>query len=107
MSRQPESVGGENERRDGVAKIFGLFAFLPLLRKTLVSPKARPQKPPRTLGERLRAWRLARGFEQRDAAALLGVRPATYGRWERDQRRPSVRLMPRVLTILGPGPFES
>ncbi|MBW2386346.1 MAG: helix-turn-helix transcriptional regulator, partial [Deltaproteobacteria bacterium] len=36
--------------------------------------------PPRTLGERLKAWRLERGLEQRDAAARLGVRPATYGR---------------------------
>jgi transcriptional regulator with XRE-family HTH domain len=51
----------------------------------------------------LRAWRLERGLEQRDVAAMLGVRPATVGRWERDQKRPAIGLMPRVLTLLGPG----
>jgi transcriptional regulator with XRE-family HTH domain len=76
--------------------------MLPLCRKTLVSPKKRPAKPPRTLGERLRAWRLERGLEQRDVAAMLGVRPATVGRWERDQRRPAIKFMAGVLALLGP-----
>ncbi|UCH29038.1 MAG: helix-turn-helix transcriptional regulator, partial [Myxococcales bacterium] len=65
----------------------------------------RPAQPPLTLGERLRAWRLERGLEQRDVAAILEVKPATVGRWERDQRRPSTRLMPRVLRILVPDSF--
>jgi len=55
----------------------------------------------------LKAWRLERGLEQRDVAAILGVRPATYGRWERDQRRPAIKLMPRILTLLGPGSFAT
>ena len=49
-------------------------------------------------------WRLGRGLEQRDVATILGVRPATYGRWERDQRRPAIQLMPRVLILLRPNP---
>ena len=77
--------------------------MLPLCRKTLVSPKDRPVEPPRTLGERLKAWRSERGLEQRDVAAMLEVRPATYGRWERDQKRPAIQLMPGVLMLLGPG----
>jgi len=76
--------------------------MLPLCRKTLVSPKERPVEPPRTLGERLRVWRLERGLEQREVAAMLGVKPATYGRWERDQRRPAVHLMPQILALLDP-----
>ena len=51
----------------------------------------------------MKAWRLERGLEQRDVAAMLGVRPATVGRWERDQKRPAIKLMPGVLTLLGPG----
>ena len=47
----------------------GLLAMLPLCRKTLTSPKRRPSEPPRSLGQRLRAWRLERGLEQRDVAA--------------------------------------
>ena len=76
---------------------------MPLYRKSLIASKCRPAEPPRTLGERLRAWRLQRGLEQRDVAAMLGVRPATYGRWERDQKQPAIKLMPGVLTLLGPG----
>ena len=34
---------------------------------------------------------------------MLGVRPATVGRWERDQRRPAIELMPQILILLGPG----
>jgi transcriptional regulator with XRE-family HTH domain len=78
--------------------------MLPLCRKTLVSPKGRPVEPPRTLGERLRAWRLERYLEQRDVAAMLGVKRATYGRWERGQKRPAIQFMPGVLMLLGPDP---
>jgi transcriptional regulator with XRE-family HTH domain len=52
----------------------------------------------------LKAWRLERGLEQRDVAAMLGVQPATVGRWERDQKRPAIKLMPGVLMLLGPDP---
>jgi transcriptional regulator with XRE-family HTH domain len=34
---------------------------------------------------------------------MLGVQPATVGRWERDQKRPAIKLMPGVLMLLGPG----
>jgi len=34
---------------------------------------------------------------------MLGVQRATYGRWERDQKRPAIQLMPGVLMLLGPG----
>ena len=81
-----------------------MLAFLQLRRKTLITSKRRPSKPSRTLGERLKAWRLERGLTQRDVAAMLGVRPATYGRWERDQRRPAKKLLPGFLTLLGPDP---
>jgi transcriptional regulator with XRE-family HTH domain len=52
----------------------------------------------------LKAWRLERGLEQRDVAALLGVRTATVGRWERDQKRPAIKFMPGILMLLGPDP---
>jgi transcriptional regulator with XRE-family HTH domain len=34
---------------------------------------------------------------------MLGVKPATVGRWERNQKQPAIKLMPRVLMLLGPG----
>ena len=79
---------------------------MPLCRKRLTAPKCRPSEPPRTLGERLKAWRLERRLEQRDVAAMLGVRPATVGRWERNQKRPAIQFMPGVLMLLGPDSFE-
>ena len=77
---------------------------MPLYRKSLIASKYRPSEPPRTLGERLKAWRLEQRLQQRDVASMLGVRPATYGRWERDQKRPAIKFMPGVLTLLGPDP---
>ena len=38
---------------------------------------------------------------------MLGVRRATYGRWERDQKQPAIEFMPRLLDLLGPGSFGS
>jgi transcriptional regulator with XRE-family HTH domain len=35
---------------------------------------------------------------------MFGVRAATYGRWERDQKRPAIQFMPGVLMLLGPDP---
>ena len=77
--------------------------MLPLCRKTLIASKFRPAEPPRTLGERLKAWRLERGLEQGDVAAMLGVRRATYGRWERDQKRPAIKFKHGVRMLLRPG----
>jgi transcriptional regulator with XRE-family HTH domain len=34
---------------------------------------------------------------------MIGVQRATYGRWERDQKRPAIQFMPGVLELLGPG----
>ena len=56
---------------------------------------------PRTLGQRLEAWRLAEGTDQREAAAALGVSRWTYGCWERDQKQPAIRFMPSVLGLVG------
>jgi transcriptional regulator with XRE-family HTH domain len=39
-------------------------------------------------------------------AAMLGVKPATYGRWERDQKRPAIKLMPGVLALLVKDRFD-
>ncbi len=52
------------------------FVFLPLSRKTLIASKCRPLEAPRTLGERLKAWRLERGLEQRGVAGN-GLGPAS------------------------------
>jgi transcriptional regulator with XRE-family HTH domain len=56
---------------------------------------------PRTMGERLRARRLALGLSQEAAGALLGVTRATVHRWERDQRRPPASAESLITEFLG------
>lgn len=46
--------------------------------------------PSTSFGQRVRALRLERGLAQDDVARALGVRPLSYGRWERDQQHPGL-----------------
>jgi DNA-binding XRE family transcriptional regulator len=38
-----------------------------------------------SLSQRIRAYRLIKGFTQKELAHRLGIDPATLGRWERDE----------------------
>jgi|GEM_PF-6166641 len=44
----------------------------------------------------LRAWRLALGFNQKQAAAALGVQPLAYRLWEWGKRQPENARMLRL-----------
>lgn len=43
----------------------------------------------KTIGEQLKELRIACGITQREAAALVGVTPNTWARYERDELKPS------------------
>ena len=45
-----------------------------------------------SFGERLVAYRYKTGLSQKDLARQLGIDPATLGRWERGEGRPSPKL---------------
>jgi DNA-binding XRE family transcriptional regulator len=47
-----------------------------------------PYPAPVTLSERMRAKRRAMGWKITEAAAQLGIDPATWGEWERTGRIP-------------------
>jgi transcriptional regulator with XRE-family HTH domain len=47
-----------------------------------------------TIGTLLRQTRQARGLSMRNAAATLGVTPATYESWEKDWRPPLYNIVP-------------
>lgn len=47
-----------------------------------------PNPKPRTLGERLIAYRRANGISRKELAGQLGVDETTLWRWETDQRKP-------------------
>ncbi|WP_374652328.1 helix-turn-helix domain-containing protein [Dongia sp.] len=62
---------------------------------------------PQTLGEHLRKRRAELGIFQREAAARLGVNAWTYLGWEHDRKKPSVRMLPRIIDLLGYDPIAA
>jgi transcriptional regulator with XRE-family HTH domain len=50
--------------------------------------KRKPRSKPTTLGQRLRAARLAAGLRQSDASDATGIHADVIGRYERGDRRP-------------------
>jgi transcriptional regulator with XRE-family HTH domain len=59
-----------------------------------------------SLGDQLWRARQARGLEQQEAAAELGVDPKTYMWWERNERPPFVHHYPALIRFLGHEPWE-
>lgn len=60
---------------------------------------------PQTLGEHVKARRLALTLYQRDVALLLKVSPETVLHWEKGNTEPPVASMPALLKFLGYDPF--
>jgi transcriptional regulator with XRE-family HTH domain len=57
-----------------------------------------------SLGDHIRARRLELGMLQREVAEALGVDTMTITNWERNQYRPSPRMLPRLFRFLGDSP---
>jgi transcriptional regulator with XRE-family HTH domain len=56
--------------------------------------------PDRTLGERIKKWRLERGLFQRDLAKLIGVDEMTIVNWEKRRTKPSKEHIEKLETIM-------
>ena len=48
------------------------------------------------MGEKIRKFRLEKGFRQKDLAILLGVNEMTIVNWELDRRKPAKRHAERL-----------
>ena len=57
--------------------------------------------PDRTLGERIKKWRLERGLFQKDLAKLIGVDEMTIVNWEKGRTKPTEKNMEKLRTVLG------
>ncbi len=55
----------------------------------------------RTLGERIKKWRLEQGLFQRDLAKLVGVDEMTIVNWEKGRIKPTQKNLERIKKILG------
>ena len=61
----------------------------------------------KTIGDHLKKKRLALKMLQKEAAAKLQTTVCTYRGWERNQRIPSFRYIPRIVKFLGYIPFNT
>jgi transcriptional regulator with XRE-family HTH domain len=59
-----------------------------------------------TFGDHLRKKRLDLKLLQKDVARIIGVDEASVHNWERDLRKPSIAIIPKILKFLGYVPFE-
>ncbi len=60
-----------------------------------------------TLGERIVATRRLLGLTQKELAHRLGVDPSALGRWEKDEGRPSKRLLKRLTALISSLPSDA
>jgi len=58
-----------------------------------------------TLGDHLRATRLARRLKQREVADKIGVKRGTVNKWERNAGTPRAQDVPGILEFLGYDPL--
>jgi DNA-binding XRE family transcriptional regulator len=56
--------------------------------------------PRRTLGERIRKWRLERGLFQVDLAKRIGVSEMTIVNWEKEKTRPCKKNLEKLKTVI-------
>jgi transcriptional regulator with XRE-family HTH domain len=57
--------------------------------------------PDRTLGERIKKWRLEQGLIQKDLAKLIGVDEMTIVNWEKGRTKPIKQNIEKLEKILG------
>jgi len=55
----------------------------------------------RTLGERIRKWRLEQGLFQRDLAKMIGVDEMTIVNWEKGRTKPTKKNLEKLRAVLG------
>jgi ribosome-binding protein aMBF1 (putative translation factor) len=57
--------------------------------------------PDRSLGERIKKWRVEQGLFQVDLAKMLGVNEMTIVNWEKGRTKPIKQYLERLEKILG------
>lgn len=66
----------------------------------IINGKAVPQAGKQVLADRIRYYRLKRGFEQRDLASRIGITGNAISNWETGRARPDVNLLPDICRAL-------
>jgi transcriptional regulator with XRE-family HTH domain len=71
------------------------------LAKVLVFLGGDPRPAPATIAGRLKRWREALGWSQRELARRIGVCPSTVERWELGRRVPRGAYLAKVNALIG------
>src|SRR3990172_4146281 len=83
---------------------------LPFCHVTLRAPKPPPDgypTAPKTIGDHLRKWRLGHDLTQAELAPRLGADETSVWNWENGYSRPTIRLISKVIELLGFDPEAS
>lgn len=56
---------------------------------------------PKTIGERIRKYRIENGLSQKDIAEKVGVRTDSVTNWELGRNEPQIQFMPRIIKLIG------
>lgn len=71
---------------------------------TLKVSRPKPEGYPKelkTIGDRIRAWRLDNQLRQADIAKILGVCGDSVTGWESQGRKPALKQMPGIIKMIG------
>jgi len=83
----------DGSRRPSLRKLPKVLEFL----------KYDPRTPSKTIGERLRQYRTARGVSHRELARAIGVDPSTVNSWERGEHKPSRKCLRMLAKVISEG----
>ena len=56
---------------------------------------------PKTIGERIRKYRIENGLSQKEIAEQVGVRTDSVTNWELGRNEPQIQFMPKIIKLLG------
>lgn len=59
-----------------------------------------PYQRAETLGDKLRLYRVHRGFSHEAMAEILGVDPGSISRWETGERKPTTEMRRRIISAI-------
>ena len=54
-----------------------------------------------TIGQKIKALRLANGIKQKEFAQMLSISPQAISKWESGKNMPDISILPKIADIFG------
>ncbi len=92
---------GAPQRHSSVALLQFGFGLPPFTKVQRIMAIPKPKMPePKTLGEKLKKWRLEQNLRQEDVAEMLGVTKFSVSNWERNLKSLAQRNSKIVIELI-------